>query len=103
MVSLSDFSGNAEYKAAVLHFNSNQTPILENLNGATTVTLSGEETWMEPGDPLLPVHPTTILLPPGMRIDSLTVKFPDAGEILAQGLKLAAAAVSDPSAATHLA
>ena len=58
-----------------------QTPILEEADGGMTVKLSGEESWVCSGDPMVPVRPATILLPQGTEITSVEVSYPD-GELV---------------------
>lgn len=46
------------------------------------ITLSGESLWTNPGDPIVPVRVTTLLLPAGTREVRVEVEFSGAGQVL---------------------
>ncbi|MHC4718476.1 MAG: C25 family cysteine peptidase, partial [Planctomycetota bacterium] len=59
------------------------------------VTLDGESDWVSPGDPMVPVRTSRVLLPPGTHIVSAEVSF-GPGTVVAAGVGLAAAPTPVP-------
>ena len=86
------FVGDAGLKSARFDFHFPDAPQLTGPDGAASLSMAGEQAWDGPGQPTLPVHPATILLPPGMQISSVQVDYPEAGSVLGTGVRLAVAA-----------
>jgi len=90
------FKGDSEAQTAVFDFAFEGTPIVESIDGGVMVSLEGEETWVSTGDPVMPVHESSILLPQGMQIASISASYVDAGMAVASGVELLAAPAAIP-------
>lgn len=90
-VTLGAFYGDSQTKQAVLDFVFSGTPVVQEQNGGVLVTLDGAQTWVSTGEPVVPVHDATILLPEQMQISSVSVRYLDSGITIAEGLPLLAA------------
>jgi len=75
---------------ADIHYKFAGTPAIDASGTRAIVALDGEETWQSPGDPVLPVRSSTILLPQGQTVASVEVDFGE-GRPLASGVQLVAA------------
>ena len=60
---LATFSGTADSQTAVFRYTFSGTPQLTEYARGCSLSMSGEESWLAEGDPLVPVRPSTILLP----------------------------------------
>ncbi|MHC4406333.1 MAG: C25 family cysteine peptidase, partial [Planctomycetota bacterium] len=87
-----------ESQSAAFHFTFDGTPEVQQTHGGVMVSLDGEGTWVTTGEPIVPVHESTILLPQGMEITSVEVTHLDAGRVIAGGVELAAAPAAFPFA-----
>jgi len=94
--SIGSFHGDSETQTALLDFAFDDSPVLENTEYGTVVSLGGEQTWLATGDPLVPVRESTILLPQGMEIMSVEVSYGDAGRVIGSGVQLLAAPAAIP-------
>ncbi len=90
-------------QTSVFQFHFDGLPQVTQQGLGVVVSLSGEESLTSPGMPLLPMRSSTVLLPPGLEISSVSVSYGDAGTLLAQNVLLAASPpedASDPAATT---
>lgn len=77
-------------RSMVLGFPFENPASLRQAGEVVYVDLSDTELWYSPGDPVLPVRQSTVLLPAGMEIASIEANYLDAGEPLAGDVYLAA-------------
>lgn len=71
----SRFWGHGDTQQAVFEFHFEGVPRVEQLDAGSIITLDGESSWTTPGDPVVPVRSTTILLPPGMEVLSAQARY----------------------------
>jgi len=91
------FSGDDYMQTAVFDFSFEGVPVLTTADGATTVSLAGEELWLSTGDPMVPVRETTILLPQNTHIASIDVTYRGEGTIIGRGVGTLASPVAVPT------
>ncbi|WP_460167820.1 C25 family cysteine peptidase [Thermostilla marina] len=77
------FYGDGTQQVADLTFHFEGTPTVTDLGNGAIVTLDGAETWVDTGEPVLPVDSTTLLLPQGQRI--VDVQIVGVGEVQTLG------------------
>lgn len=85
------FSGDAQQQSADLHFRFEGTPDVRNLGDGAVVTLDGADTWVDTGEPVLPVRSSTLLLPQGMEIVDVQLVGLSQGQVIGTGTPLLAA------------
>lgn len=99
------FQDDGDTQQAVFEYTFQGTPSIEEVNGGALVTLDGESTWISTGDAVVPVRSSTILLPPGTSIVSVSATYLDEGVTLGQSsvsLLTAPAAVSSDTSLDEL-
>lgn len=85
------FLGDGPVKRATVEFAFHGSPEVNALGPGHSVSLEGVDTWLVPGDPVVPVDQATLLLPQGTQITDVAVEYLDSGMVLAQGVQLTAA------------
>ncbi|NQT36802.1 MAG: LEPR-XLL domain-containing protein, partial [Planctomycetes bacterium] len=85
------FSGDAATQTARFDFAFEGAPTIEQFADGVLVTLDGEETWLAVGDPVVPVHQSSFVLPEGMAITSVEITYLDTGVVIGSGMQLLAA------------
>ncbi|MGQ9576632.1 MAG: C25 family cysteine peptidase [Thermoguttaceae bacterium] len=88
---LGPFQGNDQVQAALMRLSFPEGPELTQLGGLCSVAMPGLQTWVSAGEPLLPVEPVLVALPPGMELSSVEASYPEGGIVLARGVQLASA------------
>jgi autotransporter-associated beta strand protein len=91
LVSVGPFVAGSQTETAHVTIAFSGKPALTALGSGVAVHLGGEQTWESAGDPVVPVHSTSIVLPPGMQISSVAVTSLSPAVVLGQGVELAAA------------
>ncbi|RMG00341.1 MAG: hypothetical protein D6741_06985, partial [Planctomycetota bacterium] len=85
------FYGDGSQQTADLSFHFDGTPTVTDLGNGAIVTLDGADTWVDTGEPVLPVESTTLLLPQGQRIVDVQIVGIGDVQVLGTGTPLLAA------------
>ncbi len=88
------FFGSGNTQQAVFSFHFDTAPQIEQLDTGSIITLDGESSWTTPGDPVVPVRSTTILLPPGMEVVSAQAQFLNSQQLHTESIDVLATPVA---------